>query len=87
MPQLPNGAVPTDDRPAFPAKYTTLCAECDSYVEPGELIRRAPPRAGRPDGWIHADRADCVRVDTNEDAEAMRNPRCGRCGTNHPGEC
>jgi hypothetical protein len=65
---------------AFPAQIASACAECGQPIRERDPIRHVPGT-----GYVHDHCPD--DPDTLADQAALAQPRCSRCGANHPGEC
>lgn len=65
---------------AFRAQHGGQCADCGDWFHEGDLITLAVQG-----GYAHQVCPDAPS-DT-ADAHALAQPRCARCGLNHPGEC
>lgn len=59
------------------AQYGGECvADCGQPIRPGQQIMSVGEGS-----WQH------IKCPESEDELAARQPRCARCGLNHPGEC
>lgn len=66
------------------AKFQGVCAaDCGHPIREGERIEFLDDL--NDTGWRHATCPDAA--DEAADRAALAQPRCARCGANHPGEC
>lgn len=66
---------------SFIARFPGTCTECGDRIEPGDEVSRAAGAGG----YSHVTCPDSI--EGRDDRAALMQPRCGRCGLNHPGEC